>query len=206
MRRVRLRIGDEEKSIKMSVVSSNIVTTLHLRPGYVGWKTCSSFLEKGRRGATITMPERPPIHQIWPKPSCKAQWKGEEDKTDRGRGGKTTSGRTGPGFAKSQRAVENKEKWRKLVVKSSVVPQRPSRLRNRWDELMKWARKRETTLYNTDELIQPRQKHGTASPMHRDTAREKGMNTVFCMLVKLRTVNQTSYTCIVEPQHTCDVY
>ena len=34
-------------------------------------------------------------------------------------------------FAKSQRAVENREKWRKLVVKSSVVPQRPSRLRER---------------------------------------------------------------------------
>ena len=35
---------------------------------------------------------------------------------------------TGLEFAKSQRAVENREKWRKLVVKSSVVPQRPSRL------------------------------------------------------------------------------
>ena len=34
-------------------------------------------------------------------------------------------------FAKSQRAVENKEKWRKLVAKSSVVPQRRSRLRDR---------------------------------------------------------------------------
>ena len=32
-------------------------------------------------------------------------------------------------FAKSQRAVENRGKWRKLVSKSSVVPQRPSRLR-----------------------------------------------------------------------------
>ena len=30
-------------------------------------------------------------------------------------------------FGKSQRAVENREKWRKLVAKSSVVPQRPSR-------------------------------------------------------------------------------
>ena len=28
-------------------------------------------------------------------------------------------------FAKSQRAVENRERWRKLVVISSVVPQRP---------------------------------------------------------------------------------
>ena len=31
--------------------------------------------------------------------------------------------RTGLEFAKSQRAVENREKWRKLVAKSSVVPQ-----------------------------------------------------------------------------------
>ena len=37
---------------------------------------------------------------------------------------------TGLEFGKSQRAVENREKWRKLVAKSSVVPQRPSRLRN----------------------------------------------------------------------------
>ena len=32
------------------------------------------------------------VHQVWPKLSCKAQWKGKEDKADRGRGGKTTSG------------------------------------------------------------------------------------------------------------------
>ena len=38
---------------------------------------------------------------------------------------------TGLEFAKSQQAVENIEKWRKLVVKSSVVPQRPSQLRGR---------------------------------------------------------------------------
>ena len=29
-------------------------------------------------------------------------------------------------FAMSQRAAENREKWRKLVVESPVVPQRPS--------------------------------------------------------------------------------
>ena len=39
---------------------------------------------------------------------------------------------TGLEFSKSQRAVENREKWRKLVVKSSVVPQRPSQLRDWW--------------------------------------------------------------------------
>ena len=32
---------------------------------------------------------------------------------------------TGLEFGKSQRAVENREKWRKLVAKLSVVPQRP---------------------------------------------------------------------------------
>ena len=37
---------------------------------------------------------------------------------------------TGLEFDKSQRAVENREKWRKLVAKSSVGPQRPSRLRD----------------------------------------------------------------------------
>ena len=37
---------------------------------------------------------------------------------------------TGLEFAKSLRAVEDRGKWRKLVVKSSVVPQRPSRLRD----------------------------------------------------------------------------
>ena len=33
---------------------------------------------------------------------------------------------TGLEFAEPQRAVENREKWRKLVAKLSVVPQRPS--------------------------------------------------------------------------------
>ena len=33
---------------------------------------------------------------------------------------------TGLEFAKSQKAVENRGKWRKLVVTSSVVPQQPS--------------------------------------------------------------------------------
>ena len=39
---------------------------------------------------------------------------------------------TGLEFAKSQRAVEKRKKWRKLVVKSSVVPQRSPWLRDRW--------------------------------------------------------------------------
>ena len=38
---------------------------------------------------------------------------------------------TGLEFARSQRAVENRGKWRKVVAKSSVVPQQSSRLRDR---------------------------------------------------------------------------
>ena len=38
---------------------------------------------------------------------------------------------TGMEFAKSKRVVKNREKWRKLVVKSCVVPQQPSQLRER---------------------------------------------------------------------------
>ena len=44
--------------------------------------------------------------------------------------GRQHQGMKGLEFAKSQRAVENMEKWRKLVAKSSVVPKRPSRLRD----------------------------------------------------------------------------
>ena len=46
-------------------------------------------------------------------------------------------GKTTPGngqvwsFSKSQKGVDNRKKWKKLVVKSSVVSQRPSRLRDR---------------------------------------------------------------------------
>ena len=38
---------------------------------------------------------------------------------------------TGLEIAKSKRAVENREKWRKMFAKSSVVPQQPLRLRDR---------------------------------------------------------------------------
>ena len=38
---------------------------------------------------------------------------------------------TGLEFATSQRTVENREEWRKLVVQSSVVPQQPLQLKDR---------------------------------------------------------------------------
>ena len=43
---------------------------------------------------------------------------------------------TGLEFAKSQRAVENGAKWRKLVAKSSVVPQRPSQFKGKMMMMM----------------------------------------------------------------------
>ena len=56
-----------------------------------------------------------PVHQVWPKPSCKAQWKGEEDKADKGRGGKTTSGNgqalSSAGSRGQWRTGENGENW-----------------------------------------------------------------------------------------------
>ena len=45
------------------------------------------------------------VHQVWPKPSCE----GEDNIREW----------TGLEFTRSQRAVENIEKWRKLVMKSS---------------------------------------------------------------------------------------
>ena len=74
-----------------------------------------------------------PVHQVWPKPSCKARWKGEEDKADKKRGEKITSGNRQAWSSSSSRGQRRAEKnggnwlWNRFVV-----PQRPSRLRDRW--------------------------------------------------------------------------
>ena len=57
--------------------------------------------------------------------------KGEEDRQTEEEVEDNIREWTGVEFTKSQRAVENTEKWRKLVMKSSVVPQQPSWLRDR---------------------------------------------------------------------------
>ena len=92
----------------------------HTKPSWPSWRDANCS------GMVMSF-----VHQVWPKPSCKAEWKGEEDKTDkRTRWEDSIREQTGLEFAKSHsRAVENREKWRKLVVKSSVVLQRPWRLR-----------------------------------------------------------------------------
>ena len=45
------------------------------------------------------------LFRDWPKPSCKAQWKGEEDKADRSWGWETTSGNRQAWSSASSRAV-----------------------------------------------------------------------------------------------------
>ena len=67
------------------------------------------------------------------KPSCKTQWKGEEDKADWRRGWKTTSGNgqawSSPSPRGQWRTGKNGGNW---FAKSSLVPQRPSWLSDRW--------------------------------------------------------------------------
>ena len=58
-----------------------------------------------------------PVHQVWPKPFFKAQWKGEEDKADRGRGGKTTSGNGQAWSSASTRGQWRKGKMEKTGCK-----------------------------------------------------------------------------------------
>ena len=88
------------------------------------------------RDADCRAMDMSPFHPVWPKPSLKARWEGEEEEADRRRVGMTTSG-NGQTWSLSSpkgqwRTEKKKKKWRKLVVKSSVVPKRPSRLRDRW--------------------------------------------------------------------------
>ena len=62
------------------------------------------------------------VRQVWPKLSCKAQWKGEEDKADRRKRWKDNIREwTCLEFSKSPMAVENREKWRKLIAKSTII-------------------------------------------------------------------------------------
>ena len=64
---------------------------------------------------------------------------------------------TGLEFAKSQRAVENRRKWRILFAKSSVVPQRLSRLKYRWDEMDTRVMADQRTVQNERVLRRPSQ-------------------------------------------------
>ena len=62
-----------------------------------------------------------PVHQIWPKILQGTVEGGRRQGRQKKRWEDNIREWAGLEFAKSQRAVENREKWRKLVVESSVV-------------------------------------------------------------------------------------
>ena len=65
-----------------------------------------------------------PVHQVWPKTNLQGTVKrGRRQGRQRKRWEDNISEWTGLEFGRSQRAVENREKWKKLAAKSSVVPQ-----------------------------------------------------------------------------------
>ena len=71
-----------------------------------------------------------PVHQVWPNHLARHSERGKKTRQTEEEWEDNIGEWTGLNFVKSQRAVENKEKWRKLVAKSSVVPKRPSRLKD----------------------------------------------------------------------------
>ena len=101
-----------------------------------------------QRGSPCQDPQRKPLDIV---KRCKLQWYGHVSRSSglaktilqgtvkgglrqgrqRQRWEDNISEWTGLEFGKSHRTVENRKKRRKLVVNSSVVPQRPSQLRDR---------------------------------------------------------------------------
>ena len=62
----------------------------------------------------------------------------EEDKADRKRVGRQHQGMDRPGVFQTPEGSGEQRKWRKLFVKSSVVPQWPPWLRDRWQWRWRW--------------------------------------------------------------------
>ena len=83
---------------------------------------------------------------------------------------------TGPEFTKSQRAVENREQWRKLVVKSSLVHRYPSWLRDR----CRWRTRQNAYFQENSSFFQL-----TNITYTLQTQRKKKMKQRFFLLVDL---------------------
>ena len=64
-----------------------------------------------------------PVHQVWPKPYARHSERGKMTRQTEEEVGRQHQGMDRLQFIESRRAVENREIWRKLVAKSSVVPQ-----------------------------------------------------------------------------------
>ena len=65
-----------------------------------------------------------PVHQVWQKKSCKAQWKGEEDKAEE-EVGRQHQGMNRPGVRQVPEGSGEEAKMEKTGAKSFVVPQQP---------------------------------------------------------------------------------
>ena len=61
--------------------------------------------------------------------------RGKETRRTEEEVGRQHQGMDKPGERQIPEDIGEKRKWKKLVVKSSVVPKRPSRLRDRWGEV-----------------------------------------------------------------------
>ena len=73
------------------------------------------------------------VRWVWRKPSCKAQWKGEEDKADRRRGGQTTSENGQAWSSLSPRGQwRTKKNGRNWLWSHLWCPTDPFQLRDRW--------------------------------------------------------------------------
>ena len=97
------------------------------------WHTSGSLNEVARNGSPG---QKGLCDRFWMEKSFRHLTQGKTKKTKKTWKATTATGNIrewiGREFAKSQRAVEDRGKWRKLVARSSVVPQRPSRLRDWW--------------------------------------------------------------------------
>ena len=72
--------------------------------------------------------EMSPVHQVWPNLAGHSE-RGETARQTEEEVGRQHQGMDRPGVC--QEVVENREKWKNLVVKSSVVPNDPKGLSGR---------------------------------------------------------------------------
>ena len=70
-------------------------------------------------------------HLDWPRLSYREQFKEETKRQTEETMGRQRQGVNWPWMELQLRKAENRKEWRKLVVKSTVVPQRSARLRDR---------------------------------------------------------------------------
>ena len=68
-----------------------------------------------------------PVHQVWSNHFARHSERGKKTRQTEEEVGRQYQGME---FGESKKAVENREKRRKLVAKLSVAPQQPSRLRD----------------------------------------------------------------------------